>query len=163
MEQSTLLIIQCVGIALIIFALFYYFNKKMGYMNMAIESLQTQVLEQNRIIDKHEHLLRQLFGIDHKSFEQKPVNYDVSRKPQNSLHQNSPHQNSPHQNPIEKLAPMVSGLFGVINSMQSVGNPEPTSPNVPDISEKQINEELKNELDELKPVTDIKEGRVDTL
>jgi hypothetical protein len=62
METSTLLVIQCVAFVIILLAVYYYFNRKLQYHMMAIESLQHQILEQQRVLERHDKLFRHLVG-----------------------------------------------------------------------------------------------------
>jgi hypothetical protein len=62
METSTLFVIQCVAFVIILLAVYYYFNRKLQYHMMAIESLQHQILEQQRVLERHDKLFRHLVG-----------------------------------------------------------------------------------------------------
>lgn len=147
MENSTLILISCIGFVLLLFALFYYFNKKLIYQLTSIESVQNQIFEQHKIIERHDMLLKQLFG----NFNQPiipPLSSPIKREscaPQESAA-------APRVNPMLHVAPMVSSLLGAFSSIKE----EDEMP----INEQEINEELKKELDELK-TPEIKEGRVD--
>lgn len=177
MQQSTILIIQCITILLVIFGLYYYFNKKISYQLSAIESLQNQILEQQKYIDNHEKLLRQIFGpavdiprnqFTHQRTVQTPQSFNQEPQRLQQSQQQQPQQ-PPQQNlmnPLLNIAPMVTGLMGVLNTI-STPNPQDILNNEDEINkfnldESEIKKELSKELDELKdPSDNIKEGRID--
>jgi len=182
MEQSTLIIIQCAVFAVLLLAMFYYFNRKMMYQLSAIESLQNQILMQQKTIEVHERLFRQILGSSSSSFfPEQHAAYTSSppMAPPPPRHQacpiTPPAQTSSQappstpQNPLFQMAPMMSGLLGVLGSMGNVAGgfdePEDSAPPSP-IDTSDIDEELKKELDELNHsasvVKEIKEGRIDT-
>jgi uncharacterized coiled-coil protein SlyX len=180
MENTTLMIIQCVGFILLILAVFYYFNKKMLYQLNAIESLQNQVLEQQKFIERHDNILRQIYGSMPNTYQPShpptvPSTISPSHHPtvpsipptispshSQTVSQQQTMRNNispPLANPLLNMAPMVNTLLGALNTFQSVNNEEEDKPI---INEKELNDELKNELEELKKATpDIHEGRVD--
>ena len=180
MEQSTLIIIQCAVFAVLLLAMFYYFNRKMMYQLSAIESLQNQILMQQKSIETHERLFRQILGSSSSFFPEHHAAYPSSPPmAPPPRHQacpiTPPAQVSPQappstpQNPLFQMAPMMSGLLGVLGSMGNVagGFDEPEdSPPVSPIDTSEIDEELKKELEELNnsasAVKEIKEGRIDT-
>jgi len=143
MENSTLIIISCIGLVLLILALFYYFNKKMIYQLTALESLQNQIFEQHKMIERHDLLLKQLFGNFTNPMTTPPMGPPAVPK----------QEEPPRINPILQVAPMVSSLLGALNSIKEEDEE-------PIIDEEEINNELKKELEELK-VPEIREGRVD--
>lgn len=190
MQQSSLFIIQCIAFAILIFAVFYYFNKKTQYLMMAMESLQGQILEQQRILEGHDKLFRHLLGPSLYSsipeiIPQQSLHtpQQSSHRPQQSSHhiqpptpqpqsQSSHHQQPDLSNPIMNMAPMMNGILGVIGAMSgnSVGsasfNEEPPSI-LPEIDENELKKELSKELAELDELDNkqeaIVEGRIEEL
>lgn len=181
MEQSTLFIIQCAVFVVLLLALVYYFNRKMMYQLSAIESLQNQILMQQKSIETHERLFRQILGSSSSFFPEHNAAYPSSpTMAPPPRHQacpiTPPVQASPQappttpQNPLFQMAPMMSGLLGVLGSMGNVAGgfdePEDSPLSSPPIDTAEIDEELKKELEELNHsasiVKEIKEGRIDT-
>lgn len=190
MQQSTLFIIQCIAFAILVFAVFYYFNKKTQYLMLAIESLQGQILSQQSVLEGHDKLFRHLLGPSlYSSIPEVPsipvqpvtaprmVSRPVSMPcmssavpPPQSQPQPQPveyTQSTPDMsNPIMDMAPMMSNILGVISSMTSGASNMSMSDSpapIPPFDESEINEELSKELAELqdKPIPNIKEGRID--
>ena len=186
MQQSSLFIIQCIAFAILIFAVFYYFNKKTQYLMMAMESLQGQILEQQRILEGHDKLFRHLLGPSLYSsipdiIPQQSSHTPQPNRPQQSSHhiqpptpqpQSSHHQQPDLSNPIMNMAPMMNGILGVIGAMSgtNVGstsfNEEPPSI-LPEIDENELKKELSKELAELDELDNkqeaIVEGRIEEL
>lgn len=153
----------------------------------AIESLQNQILEQQKYLENHEKILRKIVKDAGGTVSDLPplaiprTMGSISRPPNEfhyattqSLHRNpEPYHPAPPQNfmnPLLNIAPMVSGLVGVLNTMQ----PTPTSSEIEEdeeeeiegsvLDENEIKAELKDELAELKdPSEKIKEGRIDKI
>jgi hypothetical protein len=144
METSTLLVIQCVAFVIILLAVYYYFNKKLKYHMIAIESLQHQILEQQRVLERHDKLFRHLMGPSvYASIPETPPTPVVTANnnirsmssfgnnsgqnctggvcflsPQQSTAPSPPPPSTPMpNNPLMSMGPMVSGLLGVLNSM----------------------------------------------
>ena len=175
MEQSTLFIIQCAVFVVLLLALVYYFNRKMMYQLSAIESLQNQILMQQKSIETHERLFRQILGSSSSFFPEHHASPPMAPPPRHQACPiTPPAQVSPQappstpQNPLFQMAPMMSGLLGVLGSMGNVAGgfdePEDSLPASP-IDTSEIDEELKKELEELNHsasvVKEIKEGRID--
>lgn len=169
MEQSTLLIIFCVSITIVVFSTFYYFNKKFLTIQMTIESLQNQILDQQRVIERQEKLIRQVF-------RDSPLLPEISlpnRNIQSTLQMSHPINHptgpapSPIHNPLLSMGPMMDGLMGMLQTLP-VNAPlnfaTQDSEKKETISEETIDKEISKELEELKvPVkNDIKEGRIDS-
>ena len=176
MQQSSLFIIQCIAFAVLIFAVFYYFNKKTQYLMSAIESLQNQILDQQKILEGHDKMFRHLLGPGIPEISTAPVRpipmRPVVTRPNVPIRTMSPPPVEPApqpSSPIMDMAPMMSNILGVIGSMTG-GNlggsmpqmeiPEPLSK----FDENEINMELSKELAELelaKKEDLIKEGRIE--
>ena len=187
MQQSTLFIIQCIAFAILVFAVFYYFNKKTQYLMLAIESLQSQILSQQSVLEGHDKLFRHLLGPSlYSSIPEVPsipvqpvapprmISRPVSMpsmstvQPQQQMQQQVEYNQSEPElsNPIMDMAPMMSNILGVISSMTSGASNMTMSDSpapIPPFDESEINEELSKELAELqdKPIPNIKEGRID--
>jgi len=188
MQQSTLFIIQCIAFAILVFAVFYYFNKKTQYLMLAIESLQSQILSQQSVLEGHDKLFRHLLGPSlYSSIPEVPsipvqpvtaprmISRPVSMPSMPTVQaqqQMQPQQVEYNQvetelsNPIMDMAPMMSNILGVISSMTSGASNMTMSDSpapIPPFDESEINEELSKELAELedKPIPNIKEGRID--
>jgi hypothetical protein len=188
MQQSTLFIIQCIAFAILVFAVFYYFNKKTQYLMLAIESLQSQILSQQSVLEGHDKLFRHLLGPSlYSSIPEVPsipvqpviaprmISRPVSMPTMSNtvLQQQQPQSveytqpESELSNPIMDMAPMMSNILGVISSMTSGASNNTVSDSpapIPPFDENEINEELSKELAELedKPIPNIKEGRIDS-
>jgi hypothetical protein len=170
MQQSSLFIIQCIAFAVLIFAVFYYFNKKTQYLMSAIESLQNQILDQQKILEGHDKMFRHLLGAGIPEISTTPVRPIPMRPVVTRPHSPPPVESAPQpSSPIMDMAPMMSNILGVIGSMTG-GNlggsmpqmeiPEPLSK----FDENEINMELSKELAELelaKKEDLIKEGRIE--
>lgn len=191
MQQSTIFLIQCLVFIIIIIALYYHFNKKLCYQLSAIESLQNQILEQQRYIENHDKLLRSGRSINNggiNNIENLDFPIHSNLPPLNSMnHLNSvrPIHNFPQHvpgiirnqqdiptnppnlvNPLLNIAPMMSGLMGVLSNIQPPHNTtisgDDTDEEIDKLDENELDKELKEELAELKDKTeDIKEGRID--
>lgn len=151
---------------------------------MAMESLQGQILEQQRILEGHDKLFRNLLGPSLYSSIPEIIPQPHARQPNRPqpVHIQPPTpqpQSSHHQqpqpdlsNPIMNMAPMMNGLLGVIGAMttNTVGsasfNQEPTSI-LPEIDENELKKELSKELAELDELDNkqeaIVEGRIEEL
>jgi hypothetical protein len=184
MQQSSLFIIQCIAFAILIFAVFYYFNKKTQYLMMSMESLQGQILEQQRILEGHDKLFRHLLGPSLYSSIPEIIPQQSSHTPQPNRPQPvhipppapQPQSSHPQQpdlsNPIMNMAPMMNGILGVIGAMttNNVGsnsfNVDPPSI-LPEIDENELKKELSKELAELDELDNkqeaIVEGRIEEL
>ena len=171
MQQSSLFIIQCIAFAVLIFAVFYYFNKKTQYLMSAIESLQNQILDQQKILEGHDKLFRHLLGPGLPEISTVPVRPIPMRPVTTRPHSPPPVESAPQpSSPIMDMAPMMSNILGVIGtmtggnlggSMPQMDIPEPLSK----FDENEINMELSKELAELelaKKEDLIKEGRIET-
>jgi hypothetical protein len=170
MQQSSLFIIKCIAFAVLIFAVFYYFNKKTQYLMSAIESLQNQILDQQKILEGHDKMFRHLLGPGIPEISNTPVRPIPMRPVVTRPHSPPPVESAPQpSSPIMDMAPMMSNILGVIGSMTG-GNlggsmpqmeiPEPLSK----FDENEINMELSKELAELelaKKEDLIKEGRIE--
>jgi len=184
MQQSSLFIIQCIAFAILIFAVFYYFNKKTQYLMMAMESLQGQILEQQRILEGHDKLFRHLLGPSLYSSIPEIIPQPHAPQPQAvrpqpvHIQPPAPQPQSPQlqqpdlSNPIMNMAPMMNGILGVIGAMttNNVGSPsynvDPPSI-LPEIDENELKKELSKELAELDELDNkqeaIVEGRIEEL
>lgn len=154
---------------------------------MAMESLQGQILEQQRILEGHDKLFRHLLGPSLYSsipeiIPQQSLHTPQPNRPQQSSHHiqppaPQPQSSHPQQpdlsNPIMNMAPMMNGILGVIGAMSgtnSVGsasfNEEPPSI-LPEIDENELKKELSKELAELDELDNkqeaIVEGRIEEL
>lgn len=159
MEQSTMLIIICVSITLVLFSSFYYANKKFMTMQASIESLQNQILDQQKIIERQEKLLKQVFrGTQPESFGPPLMQTPPPFVPNQNL------QPSP-QNPLLSMSPMMDGLMGMLNSLPISTPHECVNHNKEQevMREEDINKEIKKELEELNvpKKEEIKEGRIE--
>jgi len=163
----------------------------MSYQLSAIESLQNQILEQQRYIENHEKLLRtgrsrNMDGLNNIENLEFPIHSNLPPlNPMNNLNSPRPLQHFPQHvpgiirnqqdiptsppnlvNPLLNIAPMMSGLMGVLSNIQPNHQPEvideETDDEMDKLDENELDKELKDELAELKDKTaDIKEGRID--
>lgn len=180
METSTLFVIQCIVLVIILLSVYYYFNRKLQYHMMAIESLQHQILEQQRVLEKHDKLFRHLVGPSvYSSVPDTPPipvvtsnNNTIRNVPSFGASGGSPNcsggmcfmpqqsQQSPMaNNPLMSMGPMVSGILGVLNSMSShspsammssIGGQQVQEEESSDMDAEVLDKELSNELKELR-------------
>jgi len=136
----------------------------------AIESLQNQILDQQKILEGHDKMFRHLLGPGIPEISTTPVRHIPMRPVTTRPHSPPPVESAPQpSSPIMDMAPMMSNILGVIGSMTG-GNlggsipqmeiPEPLSK----FDENEINMELSKELAELelaKKEDLIKEGRIE--
>jgi hypothetical protein len=149
MNPNVVFALQCVGVLLLVAGVFYYLNKKLSYQMGAIESLQFQILEQNKRVSHQENVMRQVFGIAAPPSAPAAA---VFRPP-------TPEPGEP-SSPFVDVGPMMSGLMGMLGSLTPRPPPPPSPPAEDD---EELEEELSEELSELSepPTENIKEGRVD--
>jgi predicted Holliday junction resolvase-like endonuclease len=170
MQQSTLVLFQFVGIAIFVILIFYYLYKKLQYMNLSIESLQNQILDQQKVLENQDRVFRQIFHEggpiqpERIPVEQRRINpvMNVNRHTNPSVPQGPQRTIENVLNPILSMAPMMDGLMGVLQSIPAVQSSSTEEKRSDMIDENEINKELSKELEELK-LKPIKEGRLDQI
>ncbi|NDE17603.1 hypothetical protein EBZ80_22020 [bacterium] len=151
MNPTVIFVLQCVAVLLVVAGVFYFLHKKISYQMGAIESLQFQILEQNKRIVHQENVLRQMFGVAPVAPPPSPSSFPQPSEPQ-----------EPSTEPFMDVGPMMSTLMGMIGSL----TPRPSaatavvSKTMEDDDEEELEEELSEELSELAG-DKIKEGRID--
>jgi len=120
METKTIWIVLGMFIILLFMLLYYYFNRRIQFQQLSIDSLQHQILEQQKTIEQHEHLFQQLVT---PSMTSSSMHYRPSsiRTPTSSpLHHNVQTQHistTPMMSSnIPSLLPMMGSLLNVFNS-----------------------------------------------
>lgn len=154
MNPTIVFVLQCAAVLLVVAGVFYFLHKKISYQMGAIESLQFQILEQNKRIVQQENVLRQVFGIAPPVAATTPADVPARR----------PEAPPEPPSPFMDVGPMMSSLMGMIGSLTpppaAFREPPAVVSKATEEDDEELEEELSEELSEL--ATDkIREGRVD--
>lgn len=136
-----------------------YFQKKMSNIVNKLNELQKIVHNQQIIINRHEKMLSQIFGAN---ISPPPMMQDfINEEPfhSNDIPQNPP---TPNISNISNVMPMVTSLLGMLGSVG--GGMQPTTTVEEEethLQEVDIDQELVEELEELKEDSRTDEGRIE--